>query len=347
MRVALDAQLEVGTATGIGEYVRGLVPALRARAIDVAVLQSPRLDPWRFDRRVLWDQVLLPAAALRARPDLLHCTASSVPIVPLRLPLVVTVHDVAWHRVQQHTRLYARLYFRDAMARRFRAARAIVTDSVFSREELISCVGVDPGRVFVAYLGVDPQFARVVRRPNDSHPFILAVGTVERRKALGIAIEALAGIPDVRLVSVGPTTPYEQECRRRARALGISERVVFRGYVGREELLTLYATATLAIAPSLYEGFGYAAAQALCAGVPLLASDAASHPEIVGDPAALIPAGDVGAWREAIAAMLADPATARRRAAERRSEAVARFTWDSCARETIAAYEYALGAGSQ
>jgi len=56
MRVALDAQLTVGTATGIGEYVRGLTCALRARELDLVALREERLNPWRFDRRVLWDQ---------------------------------------------------------------------------------------------------------------------------------------------------------------------------------------------------------------------------------------------------------------------------------------------------
>lgn len=342
MKVALDAQLAVGTATGIGEYVRGLDPALRACGIDVLPLQLSRLDPWRFDRRLIWDQIVLPLAALRARPDLLHCASSTMPLVPVGVPVVTTIHDVAWHRVQAHTRSYARLYFRDFMAQRYRRACAIVTDSVFSRSELIECVGVDPARVFVAYLGVDPSFAAIVRRPQRTRPTILAVGTVERRKALGVVIEALAGIADAELVSVGPPTPYEQECRDRAAALGVAERVHFRGYVPRAELLALYATATLAVAPSSYEGFGYAAAQALCAGVPLLASDAASHPEIVAHASPLVPSGDARAWRDAIVAQLDDVEAAELRAAAVRGAAAARFTWDACARATIVAYEHAL-----
>ena len=67
MRVAIDAQLARGSATGIGEYLAGLIPALRARAdLEVVPLDTRAFDPWRFDRRVLWDQVLLPLAARRA-----------------------------------------------------------------------------------------------------------------------------------------------------------------------------------------------------------------------------------------------------------------------------------------
>lgn len=341
MRVALDAQLTVGTATGIGEYVRGLSPALRACGIDLQTLRAPGLDPWRFDRRVLWDQVFLPVAALRAHPDLLHCASGTAPLAPLGMPVVITVHDLAWHRVQQHTKFYARRYFRDAMAKCYRRARALIADSHFSRGELIECAGVDPARVSVAYLGVDPAFAALARRPERSRATILAVGTVERRKSLATAIEALAAVPGAHLVSVGPTTPYERECRERADDLGVADRVHFRGYVSREELLSLYATATLALAPSLYEGFGYAAAQALCAGIPLIASDAASHPEIVAGGAPLVPGGDVPAWREALGATLDGIDAAEARAASVRASAAARFAWAACARATVAAYERA------
>ena len=67
VKVAVDAQLAVGTATGIGEYVRGLIDALRADGLDVIELSEPKLDPWRFDRRVFWDQVLFRNACAKQR----------------------------------------------------------------------------------------------------------------------------------------------------------------------------------------------------------------------------------------------------------------------------------------
>jgi glycosyltransferase involved in cell wall biosynthesis len=343
LNVALDAQLAIGTSTGIGEYVRGLIPALGARGIGVRALRAAWLDPWRFDRRILWDQVLFPLAASRERVDLVHCASSTVPVFPLRAPFVVTVHDVAWLRVQAHTRPYARFYFGRLMAGKYRSVDAIVTDSEFSRRELVEVARIDPARITVAYLGVDAEFGRIVRRPQTARPVILAVGTVERRKALGVVIEALARIPDVQLISVGPPTPYLEECRAAAHELGIADRVTFKGYVTREALLELYATAALAVAPSRYEGFGYAAAQALCAGIPLLASDAASHPEVAGGARALVPAGDATAWAAAISGLLGDLPAAESSAAANRAPAVARFTWDACARDTVKAYEFALG----
>jgi len=344
VRVALDAQLASGTATGIGEYVRGLAAALRARGVDVAELAAPRLDPWRFDRRVLWDQVLLPLAARRARADVLHCASGTMPL-RCGLPAVVTVHDVAWLRVQQHARPYARAYFgRFALARYRRAARVAV-DSRFSRDELLALGGFDPARVDVVYPGVARDVMEVVRRRDDAAPFVLAVGTVEPRKNLEVLVRALAQLPGLRVVSVGPPTPYRERCAALAAELGVAARLQVRGYVPRAELLALYAGALAAAVPSTYEGFGYGAAQALCAGVPLVAAGVSSLPEVVGAAAPLLAPHDVDAWAAALDAIARDPAAADARAAAVRGAACERFGWDAAARSVAALYAAALEGG--
>ncbi len=337
MRVGLDVQLARGSATGIGEYACGLLAALRAAGVDVVPLEAPGLDPWRFDRRVLWDQVLLPAAAWRARVDLVHCASGTMPLLCGK-PIVATVHDVAWLRAQQHARPYARAYFGAFALARYRTARRILVDSNFSRGELLALGSLDPAKVEVVYPGVAADVAAVVRVPDRERPFALAVGTVERRKNLEVAIRALAGLPGLRLVSVGPPTPYLRRCSALAQELGVAPRVEFRGYVARGELLALYARASVAVVPSRYEGFGYGAAQALCAGVPLVAARSSSLPEVVGDAAPLVEPEDAPAWGAALAAVLAAPEAADARAAAGRPAAVARFGWPQGARAAAAAY---------
>ncbi len=341
MIVGLDTQLAVGTATGIGVYQRGLLAALRAGGVvDVRALAEPRLDPWRFDRRVMWDQVLLPLAARRAKSEVLHCTSGTMPFV-VGVPVVATVHDVAWLRVQEHVRPYARWYFGRYQAARYRTARVVLVDSAFSRDEYLELVGGDPALVRVAYPGVDPVFRGIVRAPA-AEPVILCVGTVEKRKNLAIAIEALAHVPAARLVVVGPPTPYLDLCRALAADRGVADRVAFRGFVTTEELHALYATAWAAVVPSRYEGFGYGAAQAMCAGVPVLAGRGSSLTEVVADPAALLDPDDAEAWSAALAAILAAPATAFARAEERRDAAFARFGWAAAAAIAETAYADAL-----
>ena len=98
-------------------------------------------------------------------------------------------------------------------------------------------------------------------------------------------------MPDARIVSVGPPTPYQPSAQLIAERLGVAERVELRGYVARRELLELYATRGVVAVPSRYEGFGYAAAQALCAGMPCVVSDRSALPEIVAGDAGVVPVG--------------------------------------------------------
>jgi glycosyltransferase involved in cell wall biosynthesis len=335
VRIALDAQLAVGTATGIGVYQRDLAAALAALPIDVRPLQAPWLDPWRFDRRVLWDQLLLPLAAARCRATLLHASAGTLPAV-CSVPTVVTVHDLAWLRVQAHTRAYARAYFGVAMRRLYRGAAAVVLDSAFSRDEFVDLVGARP-ELHVVHPGVDARFARIVRRPRE-RPLALVVGTVERRKNLIRAIETIAALPRIELVAVGPPTDYLDEVRRRIDQLGVGSRVALRGYVTRDELDELYATATVALVPSRYEGFGYAVAEALCAGLPVIAARGSSLVEVAGDEAVLVDPDDADGWIDALRPHVADPAAGTRRVAPARAAASERFSWSRAASSFVALY---------
>jgi glycosyltransferase involved in cell wall biosynthesis len=339
VRVAIDAQLAVGTATGIGEYVVGLAAALRRVGVDVVELDEPSLDPWRFDRRVFWDQVLLPQRTRASGATLLHCASGTVPM-HTAVPVVVTVHDVAWLRVQQHTRPYARYYFGRFSLERYKTAAAIAVDSEFSRRELLEALGwLDPSRVNVVYPGVSEDFCSLERRQSDRRT-ILVVGTVERRKNLELIIRALPFLEGARVVSVGPASPYLQECISTAQMLDVSDRVEFRGYIDRGELLELYATCAAVALPSQYEGFGYAATQALCSGTPCAVSNVSALPEVVGADATQVPVDDLHAWVDALGSLLRGEGD--QRAAAARERAIERFAWEASARAMADVYGNAL-----
>jgi glycosyltransferase involved in cell wall biosynthesis len=336
VRVALDTQLAVGTATGIGVYQRDLAEALVAGGTEVKALQFPALDPWRFDRRVLWDQAVLPLLAMRSGADVLHASSGTLPLVRV-LPTVVTVHDMAWLRVQSHTRAYARAYFGTLMKHLYRSADAVLTDSIFARDEFLTLAGAR-NNVHVVTPGVDERFAAIVRRPR-ARALALVVGTVERRKNLLRAVELLPAVPELELVAVGPPTPYLDEVRARVAELGLGERVTLLGYVGRAELDTLYAKATLALVPSRYEGFGYALAEALCAGLPVVAARSSSLVEVAGEDAPLIDPDDNDGWVDAVREIIDDRDAAEERAAGVRPRAIARFSWRLAAAACVAIYE--------
>lgn len=336
MIVALDTQLSVGTATGAGVYQRDLAFALRAAQVDVRALSAPWLDPWRFDRRVLWDQVLLPLAAARSGATLLHASAGTMPFVRT-LPTVVTVHDLAWLRVQAHTSRYARAYFGDLQARAYRSTAAVICDSHFSAAEYRELVDpqADPD---VVYPGVDPRFAAIERTPDDA-PFALVTGTVEARKNLLVLIDALPDIPRLRIISAGPHTPYAGDVLARAAQRGVADRVELRGYVPRTELDRLYARATCALIPSRYEGFGYALAEALCSAVPAIAARSSSLIEVADGAVTLVDPDDTTGWVESIRTLLDARESAESHAKALRSKYITRFAWSSAAAATHAVYQ--------
>ncbi len=297
-------------------------------------LAAPWLDPWRFDRRVAWDQVLFPLLAARSGAAVIHAASGTMPLVA-SAPVVVTVHDMAWQRVQAHTRAYARAYFGTLMRARYRRAAAVIADSHFSAGEFCELVGRDD--VHVVYPGVNERFAAIARAPA-AEPFALAVGTIERRKHLIRAVETVAALPGLRLIAVGPFTDYADEVRARIASLGVAHRVELRGYVERAELDALYAGATFALVPSRYEGFGYAVAEALCAGLPAIAARTSSLIEVAGADAPLIDPDDGDAWIDAARALLADRDAAEQRAAAARPRAIARFAWSTAAAQCAAIY---------
>jgi glycosyltransferase involved in cell wall biosynthesis len=153
---------------------------------------------------------------------------------------------------------------------------------------------------------------------------------------LEVVIRALQQLRGARLLAVGPHTPYAAQCAALARSLGVADRFEMPGYVTREALLSLYAECAVVAVPSRYEGFGYAAAQALCAGVPCVVSDQSSLPEVVAGDAPIVGVADVDAWVAAIGASLRgddDP-----RAAQLRAGAIARFSWEAAATGMEAIY---------
>ena len=334
IRVALETQFAVGKPTGLGVYAAGLAKALRARDdVELIELRDDRFDLWRFDRRGYWDQIRAPAMAARAHPDVLHFTGGTLPIRTPH-PVVLTLHDVVWLRGANRGRFYVRWYFGSLQRALARRADAIVVDTNAARADVADALGIDPARIHVCGAGVDESFFTIKRAQSDP-PFVLCVGTVEERKDLGTAVAAVARIPGLRLISVGPFTPYVRSVRAVAREHGAADRVELRGYVDNATLLDLYARAALLAFPSRYEGFGLPALQGLACGLPVVAARIAVTDEVLGDCATFVRPGDVegfaAAFRAALAARSSD-------IAPRGIARAHQFTWNAVAERTVRVY---------
>ena len=170
----------------------------------------------------------------------------------------------------------------------------------------------------------------------------MAVGTIEPRKNLGTLLDAFALLrrryPDLALVLAGPPGWGADPLDERAEALALGDSVVRTGYVPAPELPPLFAGAEVFCSTSWFEGFGMPIAEAMAAGVPVVASDHPSLDDVCGDAAVRVPPGDAKAIADGLERVLGDPGVRGEKIRSGRAHAAA-FTWDACARSIVTGIE--------
>lgn len=230
----------------------------------------------------------------------------------------------------------------------------VVTGSEFSRRQLARELGVRTDHVSVVPYGVDAKFARAPRRPDlitryglEGKRVVLFLGGLKGRKNLFLLLdiwrEGAAGHPDARLVVAGGG-PLLAGLKARARRLRIEDRVVFTGYVPEAEKAAHYNLADVFLFPSAMEGFGLAVGEAMSSGLPVVASERGSMPEVLldGEGGFLCDPERPETFVARLQLLLSDPPLREKfgRANQERVERL--FRWERCARETARVYETVL-----
>jgi glycosyltransferase involved in cell wall biosynthesis len=314
------------------------VPA-HVRRIELDVVSPYRRIPFS-----------LPQVARREHAALLHTQYFVAP--RLRLPAVVTVHDLSFTRRPELFGIRDRLLLGGLVPGSVRRAQRVIAVSRFTRDDLIDRYGLDPARVVAIRNGVsarfrpDPEAASEARRQHSlARPFVLFVGALQPRKnapALLDAFARLRGHDGLELVLAGGDRGGLPDVRERIRTLGLGPRVRLLGHVSEATLPGLYTAAELLAFPSLYEGFGLPALEAMACGTPVCASSTTGLGEAVGDGGVTFDPRSVEEIAESIQQVLDDPelrATLRANGLER----AGRFTWRRSAEETAAVYREAIG----
>ncbi|MDE3085542.1 MAG: glycosyltransferase family 4 protein [Acidobacteriota bacterium] len=368
LRVALDATPLFGRRAGVAAFCSGAFAALSARAdLDVSAFavtwRNRGQRPPALPSTVRWEQRIMPAgplhrAWLRAPfppvewfigpRDVVHGTNFVVP-PSRRAARVVAVHDLTFVRYPELCSPAALVYA--PLVRRAVAEGAWVhCPSRFVVEEVLAELGAEADRVRLVPYGVPSHAfhtagtpasatgARTVADAGVSLPtgttrYVLAIGTLEPRKDLPTLVRAFDGVaagrPDLALVLAGAPGWGTAALDDAVEAMRFHARVVRPGYLDDAQLAALLAGAALLAYPSLYEGFGFPPLEAMAAGVPVVATDVGSIPEVVGDAGVLVSAGDGDALAGAMAGVLDDH--------DRRAALVAAglrraagFTWEAC-----------------
>jgi glycosyltransferase involved in cell wall biosynthesis len=328
------------------------------RDLDYSQRTGLRLEPSALptDRppvRLIWEQVVQPWAARRADLDLLHCPAFVGPVAGT-VPFVVTVHDLSFLLFPEGFRGGNRTYLRLMTGWSVRRARRVIAVSESTRQDLLRLYGLEPDRVDVIPNGVDAAFQPLpagevtafrVKQGLPEH-FLLFVGTLEPRKNVVRLVEAYARLPQPRcpLLLVGGKGWFYERVFRRVEELGLTEEVHFAGYVPAEELPWWYNAATALVYPSLYEGFGLPALEAMACGTPVVTSTTSSLPEVVGQAGLLVEPTDVEALTAALQRVLQDAALRVQMRTAGLAQA-AHFSWLGTASSTVGSYRRALEPG--
>ena len=369
VRIGVDAQwLEYPQRTGVARYLLsvlyefGRVPDGRHEYVLFSRSPLPEswlaeppftqvhIDPDRTVGAFTWRNVLLPEAVRRNRTDVLLSPAYASPVF-LKGRSVVVIHDISFQAHPEWFTFKDRLALRTPSRLSALRADAVVTDSAFTKQEIVTRFRVPPNHIHAIPLAVGEQFtgdqdpsslAAVLEKYGIIGPYIINVGAIFSRRNLPVLLRAFARILDQvphALVVVGPnrTVPHEN-MQALAHRLGIGTRTVFVDFAADEDVAPLYTGADVSAYLSVYEGFGLPALESLACGTPVVASDRASVPEVVGEAGVFVDPNDTEAVANALLSVLANDET-RAELSLKGIQHAARFSWRRTAGATLEVLE--------
>jgi len=374
MKIGIDASLVVGDRAGVGYYTASLIEALAsvdsqneyvlypffyhifdprfkelaspAKNFSVRFRSLP--EPWV---RYLWFRSRVPKHWLLGTVDVLHSTTYCCPRAHSG-KLVVTIYDISFLRFPEHHTEANRLHCVRGTLDAAQMADRIIAISENTRKDLIEYFNIDDDRIVVIPLAARKGFAPrpaeevqvyVSRWWGLSSPYLLSVGTLEPRKNMKRLIQAYCDLPrELRdrysLVIAGGKGWLSSDLYHHVLETGVQDRIRFLGYVPEGDLPWLYCGASCFLYPSLYEGFGLPTLEAMACGVPVVASNTSSLPEVVGDAAILVDPQSERDIGQAMIKVLSDVQLRGLMSAKGVSRA-AGFSWEKVALDTLRVYE--------
>ncbi len=373
MRIGIDASSMPTTVAGAGKYICGLIKALaqiddqNEYALFVKAgsqdffgalpenFQFVHLPNFSRPSRLLWQHLKAGADGRRSRVDIWHGLHYSLPGFPGAMRQISTFHDVAFFLYPQLYPPIKRLYFQQAIRRAWQAAEAVIAVSQSTADDVCRLFktekSFEENKLRVVPSGVEAKFfstvsaeqiERVRARYALNAPYILFLGTLEKRKNLPLLISAFRrlrerGHQNLLLVLAGLPDNGWPEIEKALARENVNGAVRCLGYVDEADIPPLYQGAELFTLPSLHEGFGFPLLEAMASGAPVLAADNSSMRELAADLDMLC-SGEAEAWAGKMERMLFDKTLRQKLIAAGRERAL-EFSWQQTAHATRQVYE--------
>jgi glycosyltransferase involved in cell wall biosynthesis len=251
-------------------------------------------------RVMRWEQHWLPRTALLEKADLIHATTNfGLPILPCKLPRVLTMHD-AIDKLYSQPQLSLRqrlsigsIQCQAMIYSSLKVADRVITVSEHAKNDIARAYRLPLSRIRVTHEAADPVFQETKHKFKDDRdkkvaseqPYFFYIGGWERRKNIPFLVEAFSKVTSktTRLILAGGNESQKQEIVELSHRLGVEDRILLLGRITDQELAEYYRGALAFVYPSAYEGFGLQLCEAMVFGTPILASDRTSLPEILGN----------------------------------------------------------------
>jgi glycosyltransferase involved in cell wall biosynthesis len=297
--------------------------------------------------RLAWELFRLPGVARREKIELMHSLGQTTPLWGCG-KRVVTIHDLIYHHYKATFPAAARLGLELVVPLGARRADRVLAVSKATAEDLFDTYKIEPSKIDVSLEGAGfAEPANVLSRAElteqlglPAGDFALSVASGHEHKNIPRLLEAFAKLEGRQLVIVGRSGLGDEDLLAQTRKLGIADRVIFTGWIDEAALEGLYREATLFVYPTLMEGFGLPVLEAMHRGLPVACSNKSSLPEVAGDAALTFSPLDSNEIGAAVERLFTDESLRADLTARGRTRA-AEFTWQRCARDTLASYERA------
>lgn len=359
-------------ATGIGRYIENTVRELllldkhnqylmltRDEDIPKIDLKADNLTivPVNIGWYTTKEQTLLLKKITELKPDLVHFTNFNFPI-GYKGKFVVTIHDLTLLQFRNirkkfgHRYVYAvkEMAMRVTLRTGAKRSKAIIVPTEYVKEGIAKQFGVRRNKIFVTYQAASQDLA-TPRVNLESYgvlkPYLMYAGNAYPHKNLERLIIAFGKLVteymlDYQLVIVGKKDSFHKELEKDVAEAKLQNRIIFTDFVSDNELAGFYNKAALYVFPSMSEGFGLPALEAMSHGVPVVSSNASCLPEVLGDAAEYFDPTNVNQMAKVIAKVLSDD-DLRKALAKKGHTQVKKYTWAKTAKQTLAVYKKALG----